>query len=308
MKVVFMGTPDFAVNVLEGLVKEKYDVRLVVSQPDKLVGRKKELKATPVKECALKHGIEVFQPVNIKKDYQRILDVNPDIIITCAYGQIVPKILLETPKYKAINVHASLLPKLRGGAPIHKAIIYGHDKTGVTIMYMAPKMDAGDIISQEETPILETDNLESIHDKLSILGTNLLLKTLPLIEIGNINPIQQDESLVTYAYNVSRAEEYVDFSKTTKEVYDQIRGLNPWPVSYSTINQTNIKIYQAQKDYGHYEGYQPKEIISLDKTIKVKTCDGAIDLIEIQVEGKKRCLVKDFLNGQKIMKKHDLFQ
>ena len=159
------------------------------------MGRKKELKATPVKECALKHGIEVFQPVNIKKDYQRILDVNPDIIITCAYGQIVPKILLETPKYKAINVHASLLPKLRGGAPIHKAIIYGHDKTGVTIMYMAPKMDAGDIISWRSLEIGENDNLDYIYDKMSYLGRDLLIDTIPSIFNKTNTRIKQDENL-----------------------------------------------------------------------------------------------------------------
>ena len=177
-KVVFMGTPEFSVPVLEMLI-ENTNVIMVVTQPDKGVGRHKEMKASPVKECALKHGIEVYQPEKIRKEFEYILSKNPDVIITCAYGQIIPVELLETPKYKAINVHASLLPKLRGGSPLHRAIINGYIKTGITIMYMAPGMDDGDIITQESIKINDTDNVGTIHDKLSILGRDLLLKTLP---------------------------------------------------------------------------------------------------------------------------------
>ena len=168
-KIVFMGTPDFAVNILEGLI-ENYDVIAVVSQPDKKVGRKQVLTETPVKKVALENNILVLQPENIRKDYQTIIDLKPDIIVTCAYGQIIPKELLECPEYGCINVHASLLPKLRGGAPIHKAIIEGYDKTGITIMYMDEAMDSGDIITQKETIITDEDNLESLHDRLSIMG------------------------------------------------------------------------------------------------------------------------------------------
>ena len=177
IKVIFMGTPDFSVAPLEK-INELYDVILVVTQPDKEVGRKKEIKFSPVKEFAIENNIEIFQPVKIREDYKRIIDLNPDIIITCAYGQIIPKEILECPKYGCVNIHASLLPKLRGGAPIHKAIINGYDKTGVTIMYMDEKMDSGDIIYQEEIPILDTDNAGTLFDKLSVLGSNMIIKVL----------------------------------------------------------------------------------------------------------------------------------
>ena len=172
-KVIFMGTPEFAVPILQMLIKNT-EVLLVVTQPDKEVGRKKEKKFSPIKELAIKNNIETFQPIKIKEDYKYILEKNPDIIITCAYGQIIPNELIETPKYGAINVHASLLPKLRGGAPIHHAIIDGYKKTGITIMYMSSKMDAGDIISQKETIINEKENVGTLHDKLSKIGTELL--------------------------------------------------------------------------------------------------------------------------------------
>ena len=199
-RVVFMGTPEFSVPVLEMLI-ENTNVVLVVTQPDKEVGRHHELKATPVKECALKHNIEVYQPVKIRNEYEHVLECNPDVIVTCAYGQIIPSILLDTPKYKAINVHASLLPKLRGGSPLHKCIIDGYKETGVTIMYMAPGMDDGDIITQRSIEIKDTDNVGIIHDELSIMGRDLLLETLPNIFSGNITRIKQDPNeAVSYTH------------------------------------------------------------------------------------------------------------
>ena len=228
IKVVFMGTPDFAVPILEGLI-ENYDVVGVVSQPDKKVGRHQQLVNTPIKEVALKNNIICFQPVKIREDYNNILELNPDIIVTCAYGQIIPKEILDFPRLGCINVHASLLPKLRGGAPIHKSIIDGYDKTGITIMYMDEKMDSGDIISQSETIITDTDNLESVHDRLSLMGSELLLNTLPSIIEGSNNRIKQNEEEVTYAWNIKREEEHVDFSKTRREVFNLIRGLSPVP-------------------------------------------------------------------------------
>ena len=212
VKVVFMGTPDFSVPVLEGLI-ENYQVIGVVTQPDRKVGRRQEVVFSPVKEVALKHNIPVFQPEKIRSDYTDILALEPDIIITCAYGQIIPKEILEYPKYGCINVHASLLPKLRGGAPIHHAIIDGYDKTGITIMYMDEAMDSGDIISQRETKILDTDTVESLHDRLSRLGRELLMDTLPSILDGSAKRIKQDLASVTYAYNIQREEEYLYFNK-----------------------------------------------------------------------------------------------
>ena len=246
MKIVFMGTPEFAVPILEGLI-ESYDVVGVVTQPDKKVGRKQELVPTPIKKVALEHGIKVFQPEKIRKDYEDILAMNPDIIITCAYGQIIPKVILDYPRLGCINVHGSLLPKLRGGAPIHHAILDGYDKTGITIMYMDVKMDNGDIISTSETKIEDTDNLESLHDRLSIMGKELLLKTLPSIINGTNNRIKQNEDEVTFGYNITREEEHIDFNRTSREVFNHIRGLSPFPSAYAVLDDLEVKIYDSYK-------------------------------------------------------------
>ena len=297
MKIVFMGTPDFSVNVLNGLI-DNYDVSLVVTQPDKMVGRHKELKPTPVKVVALNNNIEVFQPTNIKEDYQRIIDMKPDMIVTCAYGQIIPKVLLDLPKYGCINVHASLLPKLRGGSPIHHAIIDGYDKSGVTIMYMVKKMDAGDIISVKETPITDEDNLESLHDRLSLIGTELLLETIPKIASGEINPIKQDESEVTYAWNIKREEELLDFNDTGRNIFNKIRGLSPIPGSFTYLDDKILKIYSSCLSDKIYNDKENGEIVNIYKDgIGVKVIDGEIIIKEIQLEGKKKMKVSDFLNG-----------
>lgn len=304
MNVVFMGTPEFSVPILEELIK-RHNVLLVVSQPDKRVGRKQELKNTPVKECAIRSGIEVFQPIKIKEDYKRILDVNPDIIITAAYGQMVPEILLNTPKYKAINVHSSLLPKYRGGAPMHKAIIDGNDKTGVTIMYMSKLMDQGDIILQKEIPILDTDNVGTIHDKLSILGKDLLIEALKLIEEGKVNPIKQNNDEATFAYNILREDEKINFNKTCREIFNQIRGLNPWPVAYMEFNNNPIKVYNSHYEIKDIKGVNG-EIVSLNGCIGIKCLDGIIYIDELQPSGKKKMSAKDFLNGQKLLNIKDV--
>ena len=230
LKVIFMGTPDFAVPVLQKLI-ENTQVVLVVTQPDKLVGRKQILTPTPIKKVALEYNIPVFQPQKIRSDYDTIVNSNADIVITCAYGQIIPKAILDYPRLGCINVHASLLPKYRGGAPIHWCLINGEEKTGITIMYMAEKMDNGDIISQEEYTISATDNVGTLHEKLSKIGANLLISTLPSIIEGTNKRIKQVESEVTFAYNIKREEEKLDFKKTGKELVNQIRGLNPWPLA-----------------------------------------------------------------------------
>lgn len=299
IRIVFMGTPQFSVPVLEGLI-ENYDVVGVVTQPDKEVGRKKILTPSPIKKLALEHQIPVVQPIHIKQEYQEILDLKPDLIVTCAYGQIIPKSLLEAPKFGCINVHASLLPKLRGGAPIHKAIIYGYPKTGITIMYMAEKMDAGDIISQEETLITKDDTLGLLHDRLSSMGKELLLKTLPDLLEGKIKAIKQNENEVTYAYNVTREEEHLDFNKTTLELFNQIRGLNPTPGAYAILDDKIMKIYSSTISDSFYTERQNGEISRIYKDgFGVSTKDGELIIKEIQPEGKKRTLVKDYFNGIK---------
>ena len=295
-RVVFMGTPEFSVPVLEMLIKET-NVVMVVTQPDSRVGRHQELRHTPIKEVALKHGIEVYQPIKIRDEYQKILDVNPDVIITCAYGQIIPSVLLDTPKYKAINVHASLLPKLRGGSPLHRCLIDGYSETGITIMYMAPGMDDGDIITQRKIDILDNYNVGDIHDKLSIIGSELLYDTLPSIFDGTNDRIKQDDSLVTFAYNIKKEEEKIDFNKSAKDVHNQIRGLYPFPTSYTTLNGEIIKICESR--LGEKKSGSCGEIISIyDDGIGVMCSDREIIITRIKPAGKKEMSSRDFINGR----------
>ena len=296
MKIIFMGTPEFAVPVLQALI-DHYDVIGVVSQPDKCVGRHQELKATPIKELALKYDIPVFQPVKIREEYQEILDLKPDMIVTCAYGQIIPKVILDCPKLGCINVHASLLPKLRGGAPIHKAIIDGYSKTGITIMYMDVKMDDGDIISQRETEILDSDNLESLHDRLSVMGRDLLLETLPSIIDGTNPRIKQKEEEATFAYNIKREEEHIDFTKSSREIFNLIRGLSPVPCSNAILFDQEMKILDSKildKKYSSVCG----EIVDTTKEgIVVSTGDGSILLTKLKPFGKKAMDAGSYING-----------
>ena len=300
LKVVFMGTPDFSVPILESLI-DNCNVIGVVTQPDKIVGRGNNVSFSPIKKVALENNIKVFQPVKIRKEYEDILNLKPDIIITCAYGQIIPSTILEYPKYKCINVHASYLPKLRGGAPIHHAIIDGYTETGVTIMYMDEGMDSGDIITREKTKILDTDTLETLHDRLSIMGRDLLIKTLPSIINKTNNRIKQDESEVTFGYNIKREEEIIDFSKTKREIFNQIRGLNPIPGAYFLLNNKTVKVYDTSIiDDLTYKDKINGEIVKFDKTgLYIKVIDGLIWIKELKYEGKKKMLVKDFSNGFK---------
>ena len=296
LKIVFMGTPDFAVPVLKGLINN-YDVIGVVSQPDKPVGRKGIMTPPPVALVAKENNIKLFQPIKIRNEYEDILALNPDIIITCAYGQIIPKAILDYPKYGCINVHASLLPKLRGGAPIHHAIIDGYDKTGITIMYMDEKMDNGDIISQEEIVIEDSFTTEILHDKLSIIGRDLLLKTLPNIISGNIKPIKQNLDEVTFGYNISKEDEKIDFSKSSREVFNQVRGLNSWPVGYTLLNGKRMKIYSVVISNNKYN-VEAGTITAIYKNgIGVKTADGEVILTEIQMEGKTKTLASTIVNN-----------
>ena len=297
MRIVFMGTPEFAVPVLRGLI-DHYEVVGVVSQPDKEVGRHKVLTETPIKKVALENHIPVFQPIKIREEYEDILALKPDMIVTCAYGQIIPKVILDCPKLGCINVHASLLPKLRGGAPIHKALIDGYDKTGITIMYMDVKMDNGDIISQKELKILDSDNLESLHDKLSVMGRDLLLETLPSIIEGTNQRIVQNEDEVTFAYNIKREEEQIDFSKTSREVFNLIRGLSPVPSAFTSLFDLEMKIYESIINDKKYEQAVCGEIVDIIKEgIVVKTQDGSIILTKIKPFGKKMMDASSYVNG-----------
>lgn len=289
-----MGTPDFAVPILETLIQNT-KVVLVVSQPDKKVGRKQILTKTPIHEVADKYGIPVFQPEKIKNDYERILEVKPDIIITCAYGQIIPKVLLDLPRLECINVHASLLPKLRGGAPLHHAIIDGLDKTGVTIMYMDEAMDTGDIISTISYDIKSSDTTEDIHDTLMELGAKLLIDTLPSIATGTNRRIKQNEMEATYGYNITREEEHIDFNKRGILIDRLVRGLYSWPLANTIIGDTEYKIVAGYFVKGKGN---PGMISDISKKVLGIGClDGTYYVTKIKPAGKKIMDIKDFLNG-----------
>lgn len=313
-RIVFMGTASFSLAVLKMLIDEKYNVVGVISQPDRYVGRKKVLTMPDVKIEALKHDIPVIQPPRIKVDYQEVLDLKPDVIITAAYGQLIPQAILDAPRLGCINVHASLLPMYRGGAPVHRCIIEGQEKTGVTIMYMVKKMDAGNIISQKETPIFEDDTVGILYDRLSHLGADLLKETLPSILAGTNQNIPQDESLVTYAPTLSREDERLNWNMTAKQIYNKVRGTNPWPGSYTTYKGKNVKlwsgqIHQCENAIKHHAHQENGTIVKIFKdAIGVKVEDGVYLITEFQVEGKKRMSVKDYLNGHHIFEVNTKFE
>ena len=295
LQIVFMGTPEFAVPVLQGLL-DNYKVRAVVTQPDRK-GNHNQISISPIKKLAQDNTLLVLQPEKIKEDYQEIINLKPDIIITCAYGQIIPRELLECPRLGCINVHASLLPKLRGGAPIHKAIIEGYRKTGITIMYMNTKMDEGDIITQEEIDILDTDTASSLHNKLSLLGRDLLLKTLPSIINETNSRIKQDSSQATYAFNIKKEEERLNFNKTARQVYNQIRGLNSWPGAYCIFEGKILKVWESYITENYPVGFNG-EITNIYKDgIGVKVSNGEIVFKVVQPEGKNKMDAISFVNG-----------
>ncbi|MCI9110268.1 MAG: methionyl-tRNA formyltransferase [Bacilli bacterium] len=297
--IIFMGTPDFSVSVLEGLI-ENYKVRAIVTQPDKPVGRKGELKPTPVKEVAMKHNILCLQPAKIKDALQEINALEPDLIVTCAYGQILPLELLLIPRLGCVNVHASLLPKLRGGAPIHRAIIEGHSKTGITIMYMAEAMDAGDIISMREIPIEDDDTAASLHDKLSIVGRDLLIDTLPSILNGTNTRTPQEEAEATFAFVIKREDEKLDFSKTKRQIVNQVRGLNSWPGAYCIFEDKVMKVWKCHRTDNIFDNTLPGQITAIyDDGFGVKVGNGEVVFTEIQLAGKGKMKASDFVNGHK---------
>lgn len=297
LRIVFMGTPSFAVPILEGLI-EHYEVVLVVCQPDRKKDRKGNMLIPETKQIALEHGVEVFQPLKVRDDYQIILDKNPDMIVTCAYGQIIPKELIKYPKYGCINVHGSLLPKLRGGAPIHWAIINGEKETGMTVMRMSEKMDAGDIISQGILVIGEDEILDSLYERMSILGRDLLLETIPDIVDGIAQYVPQNESDVTFGFNVRREDEKIDFKKSSIDIKNLVRGLNSVPGAYTILDGKRMKIYQVSLLDNNYSNGKCGEIVAVEQDGMIVQCgDGFVKILDIALEGRKRCLVKDYFNG-----------
>lgn len=298
--LIFMGTPEFSVPILRMLSEEGYEILAVVTQPDRPVGRKKILTPTPVKEEAIRLGLRVIQPEKLKgsMELQDIISLQPDIIITAAFGQLLPVELLESPELGCLNVHASLLPAYRGGAPIHQAVIDGQNETGVTIMYMAEKLDAGDIISQQAITIETTDTTGILFEKLSIVGRDLLKETLPLIIRNEHSHQSQDEKLVTFARNISREQERIDWSKSATSIYNQVRGLHPWPIAYTTLFEQAVKIWWGEKgtkvanqDVGTVLG------ILEDRLIVQTGNKETFEILELQPSGKKKMTAGEFLRG-----------
>ncbi|WP_307975732.1 methionyl-tRNA formyltransferase [uncultured Streptococcus sp.] len=296
-KLIFMGTPDFSATVLKGLLADdRYEVLAVVTQPDRAVGRKKEIKMTPVKKVALEHNLPVYQPEKLSEsqEMEDIMALGVDGIVTAAFGQFLPMKLINSVDF-AVNVHASLLPKYRGGAPIHYAIINGEKEAGVTIMEMVAKMDAGDMVAKASIAITDEDNVGTMFEKLAVVGRDLLLETLPGYMAGDIKPEPQDESQATFSPNISPEEERVDWTKSSREIFNHVRGMYPWPVAHTLLDGNRFKLYEVVMAEG--QG-QPGQIIAkTKKTLVVATGSGAIELKTVQPAGKPRMAIKDFLNG-----------
>lgn len=296
-RVCFMGTPQFAVGILDALLTCEIELVAVVTQPDKRVGRKQEVQATPVKIEALKHQIPVFQPEKIGTLGDEIKALDLDLIVTCAYGQFIPERILNTPRYGAINVHASLLPKYRGGAPIHKAIINGETQSGISLMRMVKKMDAGDVLFQETCPIHLDDDVQALHDRLMDLGSKMIKEHLPKLFDTELLSHPQDEEKVSFAYNITSEEEFVDFNRPLLDVYNQIRGLHPWPVAHAIFEGKKVKLYIARMLKQNHDNLPGTILGLMDDGLAVCTQDGIVLIDELQLEGKKRMSAQAFYQG-----------
>ena len=303
MKTVFMGTPDFAAIILDALAGSRHEVAYAVTQPDKAKNRGKKVQYTPVKELALEKGIEVLQPEKVRGNEEFIgllRECAPDIMIVAAYGQILPKEVLEIPRYGCVNVHASLLPKLRGAAPIQKAIIDGEKETGVTIMQMAEGLDTGDMLLKEGVEIGGM-NYSQLHDRLAEIGSRLLLETLDMIDEGRVQPEKQDDSLSTYAHMISKQDGRISFEKSPEEIERLIRGFDPWPGAFCDCGDAVMKLWKAEPADDNTEGIEPGTIISADeKGLKIACGGRALLVTEIQMPGKKRVNVREYLKGNRI--------
>lgn len=303
MNIVFMGTPAFAVPSLEMLIAEGYSIAAVVTQPDRPQGRKKVLTPTPVKEAALRHGIPVLQPQRLRNPeaVAELAEYKPDLIVTAAYGQILPKSVLDMPALGCLNVHGSLLPAYRGGAPIQRSIINGESVTGITLMYMAEGLDTGDMIARTEVPIEDNDTAGTMFEKLSQAGAELLRRELPRLVKGKVEAEPQDDSKATYAPNLTRDDERIDWSRTSREIYNQIRGLVPYSGGFTLWNGEVFKVWAAAKPDSAQKSAgdaQPGTVLELqEKGIVVKTGDGTLTLLTVQPSGKKAMDTAQFVRG-----------
>jgi methionyl-tRNA formyltransferase len=302
LKIIFAGTPDFAVPALAALIEAGYDVKLVLTQPDRPSGRGMKLKASPVKELATQHQIEVFQPETLKDvDVQsHIADVNADVMIVAAYGLIIPTNVLEMPRFGCYNIHASLLPRWRGAAPIHRSLLAGDAETGVTIMEVLPALDAGAMVSKGVLAIGERDTTQSLHDELAKMGADLMVDAMrQLAESGGLSSVQQDDSLVTYAAKLQKAEASIDWSNSADLISRQVRAFNPFPVAHAMLNGEVCRIWMATSA-SDFVNEKPGIVLEVGSAIKVACGSGVLTIEELQLPGGKRLKAKDFVVG------HDL--
>ncbi len=305
LRIVFAGTPDFAAASLKALLDSQHQVVAVYTQPDRPAGRGKKLTASPVKELALRSGIEVLQPLNLKaaEEQQQLAALNADIMVVAAYGLLLPESILNTPRLGCINVHASLLPRWRGAAPIHRALIAGDEETGITIMQMDKGLDTGDMLHKLNCPISADDSSGTLHDRLAELGADALLESLDHILAGTTEPEKQDDTLACYASKLLKAEGEIDWSQSAEKLESKVRGLNPWPVAYAQLNGERIRIWQA---YALGEGTEQRDgtLISADKDgLRVAAGHGILVITRAQLPGKKQLPVTDLLNSRQ-----DLFR
>ncbi len=300
LKVVFMGTPDFAVPSLKALKSEGYEIPLVITQPDRPAGRGKKLRPPSVKVLAQELGLRVYQPEKVKENQElkEILEgIKPDLIVVAAYGKILPEWLLDLPKYGTINVHASLLPKYRGASPIQWAILNGEAETGITIMKVIPELDAGPILSQGKVKIEEEDNAKTLHDKLANLGAELLIKTIPKFVSGEIKPVPQDETKATYCPQIRKEMGRVNWQEGSREIFNRVRAFYPWPCAFTSFKGRGIKLLKVRPVEGEGE---PGEVIGVKEGLKVATGEGALLIERLKPEGKKEISGEEFIRGYRV--------
>lgn len=300
MRVVFMGTPEFAVPCLENIIKAGYEVCGVFTQPDKPKGRGYTLTPPPVKVCALSHDIKVFQPTKMKDGtaFEVLRDLNPDIIVVVAYGKILPKDIIDLPKYGCINVHGSLLPKYRGAAPIQWSVINGEKVTGITTMYMDEGLDTGDMLQKAETEIEEDETSGELYDRLSVMGAELIVKTLRAIEKGEVSRERQNDDESTYSPMLKKSMSIIDWSKSAQSVHNLVRGLNPWPTASTKLGGKTLKIHKTRIFNGRSDA--AGKVVSIEPLVVCCGDGNCVELVEVQIEGKKKMLASDFCRGNKI--------
>ncbi len=300
MDIVFMGTPEFAVPCLEKLISDGHNVKGVFTQPDKPKGRGHKIQFPPVKICALNAGIPVYQPLKMRDgEAMSVLEeLKPELIIVVAYGKILPKEILEFPKYGCVNIHASLLPKYRGAAPIQWAVLNGEKSSGVTSIQMDVGLDTGDMLLKAEVEIDNADTAGDLHDKLSVLGADVMSETIDLIAKNELKPVKQDDSLSNYAPMLSKDLCPIDWNESAENIHNKVRGLSPWPVAITTLGDKTLKVHKTKVTH-NYKG-KPGEVVCIDKKLVIACADSAVEIITLQLEGKKAMSAVDFMRGNPI--------